>query len=172
MYYSEEGSLTWLQNVSDLYLVGTFSCDTLRRIPQSGIKKIQHLKYYSRERIDFKSVCQVVFQLSVSKITLYHTNEISSFLLTSVEPCQGLWYISITGIPFPVSHDLDFNFTSSLHNLNGARGQHTRKQVWFGRFLHFPTTANSMVEESKSDSNWIEFRTIVPEKLICIIYKI
>ncbi|CDR00704.1 unnamed protein product, partial [Oncorhynchus mykiss] len=112
----EEGSLAWLQNLTRL--TGVFSQEVLLDLPLSGIKQIQDFSCSGINVIDIESICNVVFLLSIRKISVNNLNT-SSLSMSSVELCTGLEYMYLS-VPLsfhPTTH-LDWNFISSLKNLN------------------------------------------------------
>ncbi|XP_035604654.1 toll-like receptor 13 [Oncorhynchus keta] len=111
----EEGALACLQNLTRFS--GGLNQDVLLRLPLSGIKQIQLLYSYGRNSIDFESICNVVFLLSIKEIHFANVNT-SSLSMSSVELCIGLEYMGFDGPgPFHSSPHLKFNFISSLKNL-------------------------------------------------------
>ncbi|XP_042156135.1 toll-like receptor 13 [Oncorhynchus tshawytscha] len=111
----EEGALACLQNLTRFS--GGLNQDVLLRLPLSGIKQIQVLYSYGRNSIDFESICNVVFLLSIKEIHFANVNT-SSLSMSSVELCIGLEYMGFDGPgPFHSSPHLKLNFISSLKNL-------------------------------------------------------
>uniref|UniRef100_A0A4W5LL10 TIR domain-containing protein n=1 Tax=Hucho hucho TaxID=62062 RepID=A0A4W5LL10_9TELE len=111
-----EGSLAWLQNLTRL--TGAFSQEVLLHLPLSGIQQIQYFSCSGSNEIDFESICNVVFLLSIMEIYLYNANT-SSLSMSSVELCIGLEYMYLIGPgPLHPTPHLKWNFTSSLKNLN------------------------------------------------------
>uniref|UniRef100_A0A4W5K034 TIR domain-containing protein n=1 Tax=Hucho hucho TaxID=62062 RepID=A0A4W5K034_9TELE len=68
----EEGALAWLQNLTRL--TGAFSQEVLLHLPLSGIQQIQYFSCSGSNEIDFESICNVVFLLSIKEIYLYNAN--------------------------------------------------------------------------------------------------
>ncbi|CAB1345781.1 unnamed protein product [Coregonus sp. 'balchen'] len=96
---------------------GGLNQDVLLRLPLSGIKQIQFLVLSGRNYIDFESVCNVVFLLSIKGIRFSNANT-SSLSMSSVELCIGLEYMEFHGHGlFHSTPHLKWNFLSSLKNL-------------------------------------------------------
>uniref|UniRef100_A0A4W5K008 Uncharacterized protein n=1 Tax=Hucho hucho TaxID=62062 RepID=A0A4W5K008_9TELE len=112
----EEGALAWLQNLTRL--TGAFSQEVLLHLPLSGIQQIQYFSCSGSNEIDFESICNVVFLLSIKEIYLYNANT-SSLSMSSGELCIGLEYMHLHGPGILHSTPyLEWHFISSLKNLH------------------------------------------------------
>uniref|UniRef100_A0A3P8Y7M4 TIR domain-containing protein n=1 Tax=Esox lucius TaxID=8010 RepID=A0A3P8Y7M4_ESOLU len=108
----EEGALACFKNVTFMQL--HISQVDLLRLPQSGIKQIHSLGFYSND-IDFESFCNLVFLLSIKEIH-FKTSNPSTLSMSSVDMCIGLEsmfiYVDIHSVP-----QIKWNFISTLKNL-------------------------------------------------------
>uniref|UniRef100_A0A3P8Y7T8 TIR domain-containing protein n=1 Tax=Esox lucius TaxID=8010 RepID=A0A3P8Y7T8_ESOLU len=112
----EEGALDCFKNLEKFssYL----NEELLLQLPLSGIKQIHLLRYFGSEHIDFRSICNLVFLLSIKKLE-FNTNYPISFSMYHVDLCVGLESIVLTRtLHFYTSiSQIKWNFISTLKNV-------------------------------------------------------
>ncbi|XP_028979453.2 toll-like receptor 13 [Esox lucius] len=112
----EEGALDCFKNLA--YFESYLNKKLLLHLPLSGIKQIHLLKYLVREHIDFKSICILVFLLSIKKLE-FVSNFPISFSMYHVDLCVGLESINLFrnyGL-HPSISQIKWNFISTLKNV-------------------------------------------------------
>ncbi|XP_028978975.2 toll-like receptor 13 [Esox lucius] len=112
----EEGALDCFKNLElfESYL----NKELLLQLPLSGIKQIHLLRNLGSEHIDFKSICNLVFLLSIKRID-FNTNYPISLSMYHVDLCVGLESIVLTRdyTFYPSISQIKWNFISTLKNV-------------------------------------------------------
>ncbi|XP_019906438.3 toll-like receptor 13 [Esox lucius] len=111
----EEGALACFKNVT--IFESRLKKKQLLQLLLSGIKQIHLLTNTDNEHIDFKSLCNLVFLLSIKRID-FSTNNPIRFSMSSVDLCVGLESIVLTtNHAFHRISQIKWNFISTLKNV-------------------------------------------------------
>ncbi|XP_028979054.2 toll-like receptor 13 [Esox lucius] len=121
----EEGTLASFKNLT--VFESRLKKKQLLQLPLSGIKQIHFWINNCKNYIDFKSICNVVFLLSIKEIE-FTSIDPGSLSMYSVDLCIGLEYIYISRdyAIYPINQII-WNFISTLKNVKTIHVYHHKQ---------------------------------------------